>query len=296
MILLLGLVVLAVLLDRMGRLEREILELHRRIDALPAREPVRPAAPAVPPPIPAPPPVAPTPIAAPAPPVAAPAPTRAPIASPPAPPPASLPASPPARTRSAEELVGGIWLQNVGSVLLLLGLFFLILWGYTTGRFGPGVLVTAGVVLGIVLAWRGDSVSRRVPAFGHALIGIGLGAAYLSIYLGHFVLGVLDPGAITILLGLTSMIALAVGQHYRVQSIAVLAVLGAFVPQIALVWTGTNPHVQSPGQLLLYLAAIDVLVFLLAARTRWAALALLALVLTDLTWMAAIGGRPGDGR
>ena len=298
-----GLAVLAILLDRMGRLEREIVILHGRIDDLAASERKHRAAtapPAIPetprptlaePPAPAP---GPRPVAAPAPlPVpipAAPTMRATPTPAPAAPPVAPMPAVP--KSRSAEELVGGIWLQNVGSVLLLLGLFFLILWGYNSGRFGPGVLVTAGVVLGIVLAWRGDRVAVRVPAFGHALIGVGLGAAYLSIYLGHFVLGVLDAGAIAILLGLTSMIALAVGQHYRVQSIAILAVLGAFVPQIALVWTGTHPYVQSPALLLLYLAAIDVLVFLLAARTRWAALALLALVLTNLTWLVAISSRP----
>ncbi len=67
------------------------------------------------------------------------------------------PASPttvplPARARGfdssrAEELIGSVWLQNIGAVLLLLGVFFLILWGYTTGRFGPGALVVAGVAL-----------------------------------------------------------------------------------------------------------------------------------------------------
>jgi len=301
-----GLAVLAILLDRMGRLEREIVTLHGRIDDLAALEhKLRAAAPATPiasaapvaPPVPAiqPPALAPSAVPKPATPPLPdrPEPAFEPALMVPTYRPAESPApAPPPRSRSVEELVGGIWLQNVGSVLLLLGLFFLILWGYKTGRFGPGVLVTAGVVLGIVLAWRGDRVSHRVPAFGHALIGVGLGAAYLSIYLGYFVLGVLDAGAITILLGLTSMLALAVGQHYRVQTIAILAVLGAFVPQIALVWTGAHPHVQSPALLLLYLTAIDLLVFALAARTSWAALALLALVLTDITWMVAIGGRP----
>jgi hypothetical protein len=58
--------------------------------------------------------------------------------------------------------------------------------------------------------------------------------------------------------------------------------------------TGTRGFVDSPPLLLLYLAAIDIVVFALAARSRWPALALLALLLTVGTWVSAIGGRPWD--
>src|SRR5882762_1340259 len=37
------------------------------------------------------------------------------------------------RTRSNanfEQLIGGVWLQNIGSVLVLVGVFLMILWGY----------------------------------------------------------------------------------------------------------------------------------------------------------------------
>src|SRR5213593_1160786 len=74
-----------------------------------------------------------------------------------------------------EQQIGGIWMQNVGSVLLLLGAFFLIVWGYATGRIGPGVMVLAGVFLGGVVVWRGDVIARSLQALGNALIGVGLG-------------------------------------------------------------------------------------------------------------------------
>ena len=64
-----------------------------------------------------------------------------------------------------EEWIGSVGLQNVGSVILLLGVLFLILWGYSTGRFGPGVLVAAGVALGAAIVWRGDRVARTLPCF-----------------------------------------------------------------------------------------------------------------------------------
>jgi uncharacterized membrane protein len=186
----------------------------------------------------------------------------------------------------AEELIGSVWLQNVGAVLLLLGVFFLILWGYTTGRLGPGVLVWAGVALGITLAWRGDRMARSLPLFGHALIGVGLGTIYLSLYLGHFTLRVLPPAAAFAALTLVSVGSIAVGLRYRVQTIAALGVLGAFVPQLMAAWIPLKGFAMSASGLLGYLAAVDAVVFLLAARAGWSALGLACLFLSAVTWIA----------
>src|SRR5262249_56139557 len=117
------------------------------------------------------------------------APAEAPVAPAAATPLALRPARPaaePARSRiDAEQWVGAVALQNVGAVLLLVGFFFLVLWGYSTGRFGPGVLVVAGVLTGIGVIWRGDRLQRSVRGVGHALIGVGAGIVWLSLYLGH---------------------------------------------------------------------------------------------------------------
>jgi uncharacterized membrane protein len=302
-----GIFFVAHILVRLGRVEEELRSLREDRDAQRTRHlPVPAPEPVVAPPVPAPPLV----VEAPA--VVAPPRPKPVIAEKPAPEPIPVshaarlalieeaalrrhgarvdeaPADTEKAARSAEELVGGIWLQNAGSILLLLGVFFLILWGYTTGRFGPGVIVAAGVVLGGVIGWRGDRLARKVPAFGHALIGIGLGAAYISLYLGHFALNVLNPLGTTVLLALTSIVGILVAQRYKVQLIAVLAVIGAFVPQIAAVLTASRGFVDSPPLLLLYLGAIDAVVFVLAARSRWPLLALLALLLTTGTWISAV--------
>ena len=212
----------------------------------------------------------------------------------PPPPPTLTPSPPPAAQRAfdssrAEELVGSVWLQNIGAILLLLGVFFLILWGYTNGRIGPGVLVASGVALGATVIWRGDRMARRLPLFGHALIGIGVGIAYLSLYLGHFTLHVLPSLPAFVLLTLLSITSVAIGLHYRVQTIAVLGVVGAFLPQLMAAWIPLHGFTMSPPELLAYMAVIDGLVFILAARAGWSALALAALVLSAFTWIAALG-------
>ncbi len=215
---------------------------------------------------------------------------------PPATPPVSLaptiaPVAPTAR-RDAEEWVGGTWLQNIGSLLLLLGVFFLLIWGYTTGRVGPTGLVVAGVLAGALFAWRGDRVARTLPGFGHALVGIGIGAAYLSLHVGHFVLHVYGPVLAYPLLALASFAAILAGLRYRVQVIAFLGVAGAFVPWIAAILTGVPGEALSAPGLLAYLVLVDAGVWVLAARGGWSGLALAALLLSAGTWVTVLGRTP----
>ncbi|MGH7730908.1 MAG: DUF2339 domain-containing protein, partial [Candidatus Eiseniibacteriota bacterium] len=168
----------------------------------------------------------------------------------------------------------------------------LILWGYTTGRFGPGVLVAAGVALGAALAWRGDRMARSLPLLGHALIGVGLGTVYLSLYLGHFTLGALPSSVAFVSLPLVSIGSVAVGLRYRVQTIATLGVLGAFVPQLLAAWVPLRGFSMSSPAMLGYLAVVDAVVFLLAARAGWSGLCLAALVMSAVTWTAQFARAP----
>lgn len=292
-----ALVRLASLRQRIESLEAEVMRLrgreHSGPDAVPA-EPAAaastPVAPAAPAPQAAWPPVlaaagAPAPAAWPPPP--APRPAAAPAARPAAPADVPRPARAALDASSFEQLVGGVWLQNLGSVVLLVGIFLMIVWGYSTGRFGPQVLVASGVALGLALAWRGDRVARRTPRFGHALIGTGLGVVYLTLYLGFTRLHVFGPGVALALLVLVSFGAIAAGLRYRVQAIAAFGVIGAFLPQFLARWLDMPGFDVSPLFLLGFLAAIDLLVFALAARAGWSALDLLAILLSALTWMAA---------
>ena len=209
--------------------------------------------------------------------------------------PAPIPATaPPGRTPAQaerlEDLIGSVWLQNAGAVVLLLGVFFFILWGYTTGRFGPGALVAAGIGIGLASAWRGDRLARSLPRLGHAFIGVGLGAIYLSLYLGHFTLHVLSLSVAFASLLAASALAIGAGLRYRAQAIAAIGVVGAFLPQLLASWIPLKGFSLEPAALLGYVAAVDVLVFALAARSGWSALDLSALALTALVWRLTYPG------
>ena len=289
---LVALVVLAplVLFVRFSRLSRRVASLERDLSALRTGPRIVPTGEPVPPPEPlhVHQPLRP----APAPQPPADPPTRAPVLAHAdsavrveAFAPATGPA--PAELDRMEQLVGGVWLQNLGAVLLLLGVFLMIVWGYSTHRFGPEVLVAAGVVLGLVFAWRGDRVARTMPRFGHALIGIGLGIVYLTLDLGYVRLHVLGPLTALALLALVSFASISAGLRYKVQLIAALGVIGAFLPQFMASWLELGGFHMSPWMLLGYIAVVDVLVFALTARAGWSALDLLALALGALAWISA---------
>ena len=257
------LVVLAVLSRRLGQQRREIDALAKRLAAL-EREasPILrdETAPAEPSPIP-----------------------RAPALAPPL----SQP-TPAARRADVEQWVGAVGLQNAGSVLLLVGFFFLVLWGYTTGRFGPLVLVVAGVVSGLGVTWRGDRLRRTVQGLGDALIGVGAGIVWLSLYLGYTTLHALTAAAALPLLFAASALTGLLGARYRVEGIAALGLLGAFMPHLLrfVVYLPATP--LTPWGLYGYLVSINVLVFVLAARSGWSRLALASVLLTAVAWSSAV--------
>jgi uncharacterized membrane protein len=127
-------------------------------------------------------------------------------------------------------------MQNAGAVLLLLGAFFLIVWGYANDRIGPEILVLAGVVLGVIVAWRGYVIGRTLTALGNAFVGVGLGVVYITLYLGHFRMHVFHGGVAFALLTLTSLVSVAIGLRRREPIIATLGSLAAYLPQILAVW------------------------------------------------------------
>ena len=203
---------------------------------------------------------------------------------------ATAPAGATRGPRDMEQMVGGVWLQNAGSVLVLAGVFFLILWGWSTHRVGPEVLVGAGILLGLGIAWRGDRTRRTLPGIGHALIGTGLGIVYLALYLGHFTLRVLPDPVAFAALAATSLLTVLAGLRYEVQAIAVFGVLGAFVPQALAHDMPFGDLSLPPGPLLGYLAVVGALAMTLAARVGWSALALITVLLAAGTWAARVTG------
>ena len=277
----------------------DIRELQLRIERLERRGIPPPPEPAVMPASRSMPPIAAAPPTPPSmPPIAAAPPTPVAPALASTPTPAPAPAMQPVHSRGEEprldrsrleQQIGGIWMQNAGSVLLLLGAFFLIVWGYANKRIGPEVLVLAGVGLGIVMAWRGHVIGRTLVALGNAFIGVGLGVVYITLYLGHFRMHVFHGAVAFSLLTLTSLVSVGIGLRRREPIIATLGSIAAYLPQLLAVWIPLQGFRLALPALLGYFAVVNVVVFALAASVGWSGLVLLSLLLTTVTWGANSG-------
>ncbi len=82
-----------------------------------------------------------------------------------------------------EDFLGGRVLLVVGVVVVLFGLAFFLKWAIDRGWVRPEIRVTAGAVFGLLALYGGDRMRRRgFDMFGHAVMGGGLGAVYLSVF------------------------------------------------------------------------------------------------------------------
>lgn len=141
-------------------------------------------------------------------------------------------------------LISGNWPAKVGAVLLLIStgalLRFLILTIEfpATGKLGVGIFAVS--VLGAFSAYLHDSTKRR--AIHLALGGAALGAAYLTAYSAYGYFNFITSIQALGLLFIVACAATAFALESRAQSIAILAMAGAFIaPAFALTSPGVLP-------------------------------------------------------
>jgi len=146
------------------------------------------------------------------------------------------------------------------------------------------------VLLGVLVAWRGNVIARTVPALGNALIGVGLGTMYITLYVGHFRMSVLPTWAAFSSITLVALSTVAVGLRRKEPIIATLGVLGAFLPQLMAVWIPLQGFRLPLPMLLAYFAVVNGVVFVLAATVGWSGLAILTMLLTSGTWAVTAHG------
>ena len=211
------------------RLEARIGTLERGLAAI--REP-REAQPAV----------SPSPPPAPTPARQAPEPQQ-PIAAPPPPPATSVPVTPrapasPPPPIGFEERFGTRWVVWVGGVALALGGIFLVRYTIEEGLIGPGVRITLGALLALILVAAGEWTRRKENLSGlhglpsahipSILTAAGTTVAYATIYAAYGLYEFLPPGAAFILLGVVALLTLAAALLHG-PALAGLGVIGAYL-------------------------------------------------------------------
>jgi uncharacterized membrane protein len=257
------------------RLEARIGTLERGLAAI--REP-REAQPAV----------SPSPPPAPTPARQAPEPQQ-PIAAPPPPPATSVPVTPrapasPPPPIGFEERFGTRWVVWVGGVALALGGIFLVRYTIEEGLIGPGVRITLGALLALILVAAGEWTRRKENLSGlhglpsahipSILTAAGTTVAYATIYAAYGLYEFLPPGAAFILLGVVALLTLAAALLHG-PALAGLGVIGAYLAPMLV--SSAQPDYWA---LYIYIAIVTAASFALARMRMWQWLALAAIVLS----------------
>lgn len=202
---------------------------------------------------------------------------EAPVPPPPAPVADPAPApSVAAGKLGLEAFVGGRLLLVAGIVTVLFGVAFFLKFAFDRELIGPLGRVLMGAAFGVAALVGGDRLYRReLPNFGQGLMGLGLGALYLSIYFASVRYGL-------------------VGRQVAFVATALVTALGAALavwrqgPFLA--WIGFTAGLVAPALLgrdedqLEWLAAwlmlMDVGLLVVLLRRRWVGIDLLSLAAT----------------
>ena len=223
--------------------------------------------------------------------VAAPA-EPSPPPEPPARTPTAVPLSPPSPVPSSsqkigfEEKFGTRWVVWVGGVALALGGIFLVRYTIQQGLIGPGVRISLGAMLALVLVAAGewsrrteklsalaDVPSAHIPG---TLTSAGTTVAYATVYAAYGLYGFLPPAAAFILLSAVALSTLGAALLHG-PALAGLGVIGAYLAPMLI--ASTKPDFWS---LYVYIAVVNAAAFALARFRLWRWLAIAAVVLGAL--------------
>ena len=278
---------------RAGRLERQLGELRREVEALEARlagavrtlraeRPAR-AADAVSGPLYAARPGEPPP---PTPATAATAPPAASSVAAPEPPPARYAPTPPPKAASEpaaapfdwEKLLGLKGAAVAGAVTLVIAAILLARLAITSGLITPEIRVALMLLAGASgLVWAELSLRRGYATTANAVSGAGIAILYVAFYAAHALYGLLPLGLTFASMALVTVLAGVLAVRYDALPTAVLGLLGGFATPIAL-----STGVDRPVGLFSYVLLLNLGLGAIALRKRWNALVLMSLLGTFL--------------
>jgi len=189
---------------------------------------------------------------------------------------------------SLEEKIGSQWSVWVGGLALAIGAIFLIRFSIESGIFSPALRLALASLLGLMALGGGEWLRRRDdiltsedaaktgPVFNQAyvpgvLTAVGVFTGLGVIYAAHSLYGFIGPAAAFGLLGLTSLMGLALGLLHG-PKMAALGLLAALVTPLLVDSSAANfPALYG------YLLFVGGAALTLASKRSWSELSVLTL-------------------
>lgn len=177
---------------------------------------------------------------------------------------------------------GGRLLAIVGVLALVAAAGFAVKYAIDEGWLTEGLRMVLGTLLGLGLAFAGNSLRSRLGWFGDAALGLGLGILYLTVYSGYVFFDFYGYGFALVATVAVSVLSAVLAVSSKVEAPAALGAAGAFLTAIIL------PMTASPAAVAFAFAAAAVS---LAAATGlgWRATQTVAIIGSAIVFVEYLG-------
>ena len=176
-----------------------------------------------------------------------------------------------------EAAVAGRWLNRIGLLAVAVGVSYFLKLAIDSAWIGPRGQVVTGMVAGLgLVAWSGV-LGGRLRYFADGIAGLGGSILYLSIWAAGLYYQLISSGLTFVSMAAVSVAMTGLALSRSSPALAALALVGGFLAP-ALVSTGNDAQVV----LLLYLAAQNTILLVLARQRDWRFLEAPAFVFTQL--------------
>jgi uncharacterized membrane protein len=183
--------------------------------------------------------------------------------------------------RDVESLVGGRGLLYAGTILVLIGVASFLKVAFDRGWIGPSLRVAIGLVASAALIAAASALRKRLhPFFADALVGLGAGIGYLSLYASGSMFHLLPLPVVALgTMVVTAALCLLAYRQNRAP-LAFFGVIGGLVAPLLMGGDGDDSLF-----LYTYLAVLSSAAILLGELRGWRALPIVSLAGTVLYWL-----------
>jgi uncharacterized membrane protein len=190
-----------------------------------------------------------------------------------------LPVSKKEDSGSFEFKLGSKFFTGVGVVAIICAAGFFLRYAFENDLINEWGRVALGAIAGAILLAVGELTRKKYPNYGQALTGGGLGVLYVSFYAAFsFYQLIVQPAAFLSMIGVTAAgILLSLRQNSM--SLAIFAQVGGFLTPLLIDNGAGSPQIP-----FLYIALLNLAIFLTAFCKLWAPLSLTGIIGTALAY------------
>ncbi len=157
------------------------------------------------------------------------------------------------------------WFTRIGAGAFLLGLLFGFKYLADNSILGPTGRVASGALAGVAMLIGAEVIRRTtVPAFVHALTGLGLAALFVATYASSAFYDLVPVGAAFAVNAVLLFLGAALAWRHQAEAVLVLVSIAGFLNPV-LLSTGQD----RPGALFGYLFVVTAVCHLVAVRLRF---------------------------